>query len=341
MFAYADHSPTTTLGLFLLPGFAPSEVGVLLDAAAAVNGVAGAVCYRVRVYSLDGAPVPDQHGRAMPVDAAWPDDPPPMLLAVLAATLPDHLPGANDPHVVALARYARTRTGTQRLIGGVHAGPFWLAAAGLLDGRRATVHWTLVERFAETFPEVIVSTHLYEVDGHLATCGGGVAAADLFLQIALHQFGPQAATVAAERLLMERLRGRDDRQRIPLQSRVGANQPKLVQAVMLMEANLEEPLTTDEIASHVGVSRRQLERLFKQHLDRVPSQYYLELRLDRARQLLRQSSKSIIQIGLSCGFSSGPHFSSAYRNHFGCSPRDDRQMRPATPGAPASSSGQR
>jgi AraC-like DNA-binding protein len=88
-----------------------------------------------------------------------------------------------------------------------------------------------------------------------------------------------------------------------------------------MEANIEEPLTTDEIAQHVCVSRRQLERIFKQYLNRVPSQYYLELRLNKARQMLMQTSKSIIQIGLSCGFSSGPHFSSAYRNFFGATPR--------------------
>ncbi|MNZ53532.1 HTH-type transcriptional regulator CdhR [compost metagenome] len=94
-----------------------------------------------------------------------------------------------------------------------------------------------------------------------------------------------------------------------------------------MEANIEEPLTTDEIAQHVCVSRRQLERIFKQYLNRVPSQYYLELRLNRARQMLMQTSKSIIQIGLSCGFSSGPHFSSAYRNFFGVTPREDRNQR--------------
>ena len=108
---------------------------------------------------------------------------------------------------------------------------------------------------------------------------------------------------------------------------VSANGKKLTQAVLLMEANIEEPLTTDEIAQHVCVSRRQLERIFKQYLNRVPSQYYLELRLNKARQMLMQTSKSIIQIGLSCGFSSGPHFSSAYRNFFGVTPREDRNQR--------------
>jgi transcriptional regulator GlxA family with amidase domain len=96
-----------------------------------------------------------------------------------------------------------------------------------------------------------------------------------------------------------------------------------------MEANLGEPLPTEEISQLVGVSRRQLERLFKQHLDALPSRYYLELRLNHARRLLQQTSQSILQIGLSCGFSSGPHFSSAYRNHFGMTPREQRSGRAA------------
>ena len=109
----------------------------------------------------------------------------------------------------------------------------------------------------------------------------------------------------SRRLVVERIREGNERQRIPLKNRLGSSHPKLTQAVLLMEANIEEPLTTDEIAQHVCVSRRQLERIFKQYLNRVPSQYYLELRLNRARQMLMQTSKSIIQIGLSCGFSSG------------------------------------
>ena len=128
---------------------------------------------------------------------------------------------------------------------------------------------------------------------------------------------------------LERLRGSADNQRVPLSARIGGGQPKLTEAVSLMEANYEEPLPTEEIARLVGVSRRQLERLFKQYLNSLPSRYYLELRLNRARHLLQQTSKSILQIGLSCGFSSGPHFSSAYKNHFGVTPREKRTLRAA------------
>ena len=137
-----------------------------------------------------------------------------------------------------------------------------------------------------------------------------------------------------ERELRHRLRHpvqvrdrRDERQRAGYSERRGAGSPKLAEALALMEANLGEPLPTEEVATLVGVSRRQLERLFKQHLDTLPSRHYLELRLARAQRLLQQSSQSILQIGLSCGFSSGPHFSNAYKSHFGHTPRDERSRR--------------
>lgn len=321
MFDYADKPATQRLGVLLLPGFTSGELGLLEDCLAEVNRLAEMPLYQLQLLSMDGRPVSSRSGRLQAVDAALRSDGGYPLLFVAAGDLPKPLP-ANDPVLGALSSLGRQRG----LLGAWHAGAFWLAAAGLLNGCRATVHWTWLEAFAERHPQVIVSSALFEVDKDRATCGGGVAVADLFLHLLARQHSAELAASVAERLLLERIRGRDDRQRIPLANRVGSNQPKLVQAVLLMEANLEEPLTTDEIAQHVCVSRRQLERLFKQHLDSVPSQYYLELRLNRARQMLRQTSKSIIQIGLSCGFSSGPHFSSAYRNHFKLTPREDRQQ---------------
>jgi transcriptional regulator GlxA family with amidase domain len=320
MFDIADQPPLQTLALLLLPGFAEGEAGLLADCVALLNQLAESTRYTLLLLSLDGQPVVGRGGRCTPVDAALDVAVPYSVLLVLASTPPRDLAGS-DPALAALNQLARQRV----MLGGVNAGAFWLAAAGLLHGVRATVHWTLLDPFSERHPHTIASSALFEIDHDRATCGGGASVADLFLHIVGRQLGAEITTALAELLLLDRIRGRDDRQRIPLQNQVGGNQPKLVQAVMLMEANLEEPLTTDEVAQHVCVSRRQLERLFKQHLEKVPSQYYLELRLNRARQMLRQTSKSIIQIGLSCGFSSGPHFSSAYRNHFGLTPREDRQ----------------
>ena len=218
------------------------------------------------------------------------------------------------------------------VIGGLSAGVYPLAQLGLLDGYRAAVHWRWQDDFAERFPKVIATSHLFDWDRDRLTACGGLAVLDLLLAVLARDHGAELAGAVSEELVVERIREGGERQRIPLQNRLGSSHPKLTQAVLLMEANIEEPLTTDEIAQHVCVSRRQLERIFKQYLNRVPSQYYLELRLNKARQLLMQTSKSIIQIGLSCGFSSGPHFSSAYRNFFGATPREDRnQRRSASP----------
>ena len=213
------------------------------------------------------------------------------------------------------------------LLGGLSAGVYPLAQLGLLDGYRAAVHWRWQDDFAERFPRVIATSHLYDWDRDRLSACGGLAVLDLLLAVLARDHGAELAGAVSEELVVERIREGSERQRIPLQNRIGSSHPKLTQAVLLMEANIEEPLTTDEIAQHVCVSRRQLERIFKQYLSRVPSQYYLELRLNKARQLLMQTSKSIIQIGLSCGFSSGPHFSSAYRNFFGATPREDRNQR--------------
>ena len=92
-----------------------------------------------------------------------------------------------------------------------------------------------------------------------------------------------------------------------------------------MESNLEEPLTLNEVSDYVGVSRRQLERLFKNNLNITPSRYYLELRLSRARLLLIQTSVPVIDVAISCGFSSAPHFSKCYSDLFGRSPSSERR----------------
>ncbi|HCN47167.1 MAG TPA: AraC family transcriptional regulator, partial [Pseudomonas sp.] len=213
------------------------------------------------------------------------------------------------------------------VVGGLSAGVYPLAQLGLLDGYRTAVHWRWQDDFSERFPKVIATSHLFDWDRDRLTACGGMSVVDLLLAVLARDHGAELAGAVSEELVVERIREGGERQRIPLQNRLGSSHPKLTQAVLLMEANIEEPLTTDEIAQHVCVSRRQLERIFKQYLNRVPSQYYLELRLNKARQMLMQTSKSIIQIGLSCGFSSGPHFSSAYRNFFGATPREDRNQR--------------
>jgi transcriptional regulator GlxA family with amidase domain len=211
--------------------------------------------------------------------------------------------------------------------GGVGAGVLWLAQAGLMGGVRIALPWNLYGDAEDIEQGAILAPNLYELDGpHLSCCGGG-ASADFALTLVDALYGANVQAEIKEALCIDKVRGPEERQRVALQARFGALQPKLSEAVTLMEANIEEPLSTDDIAGLVGLSRRQLERLFKQYLGSLPSRYYLELRLQRARQLLLETNHSIVQVGLMCGFSSGSHFSTAFGALFGNTPREERQRK--------------
>ncbi|MDN0073433.1 GlxA family transcriptional regulator [Crenobacter sp. SG2303] len=306
------------VAVVLVPPCTMLCVGAVVEVFEAANRLAGQRLYELSFYSRDGQPVTLQNGLAFPVRGALRDVTPGDWLFVLS----EGVQRFADAGIFTgeLARQAPRLS----LLGGLGAGSWWLASAGLLDGYRATIHWQEAVAFGERFRQAIVSQHVFELDRDRFSCGGGLALFDGLLALIGRQHGAPLVEEIASHLCLERLRGAEERQRVPLMARLGEKQPKVTEAVMLMEANLEEPLTTDELARLTGQSRRQLERLFKQHLDMAPTRYYLQLRLERARQLLRTTGKSVVQIGLSCGFSSGPHFSTVYRAHFGIAPREER-----------------
>lgn len=167
------------------------------------------------------------------------------------------------------------------------------------------------------------SVGLYDLEHNPLTCCGGAAAIDFALALVKTLFGDALQAEIMEALCITQVRPPDE-PRPQAKSRL---QPVLVEALRLMESHIEEPLNTDDIAGVIGISRRQLERLFKQHLGNMPARYYLELRLQRSRALLLESHHSIVQVGLMCGFSSGAHFSTAYGALFGVTPREERQKK--------------
>jgi transcriptional regulator GlxA family with amidase domain len=217
--------------------------------------------------------------------------------------------------------------GTKKMVmGGICTGPYLLARAGLLDGYRATIHWENMASLREIAPNVKVTEELFELDRDRYTVSGGTASLDMMLQLVKQKYGKELAASVSEQFMCDRMRGEYDKQRIPLKLLLGSNQPKLTEAVELMEANLEELINLDDLSSLVGISRRQLERLFKKYLHCVPRRYYLDLRLKKARQLLLQTSESVSEIAIACGFVSSSHFSKSYREIFGLSPREERRL---------------
>lgn len=312
-------------GFLLLPNASMADFAIASEVLTRANQLAEKKCYEFLPLSLDGLPVTLSNGMRLPVDLPLAASPKLDVLVVLADEISIDL-AADD-----LGKQISSQLGEHTQLAALGCASYWLARAGLLSGHRATIHWQEINRLNDEFPDVIVSSNLFEIDGNRLSAAGGAATFDFMMTLIAANLGQEFAASLSEVFSMERLRPGSERQRIPLATRIGGSQPKLTEAVSLMEANIEEPLTTDDIAYYVGVSRRQLERLFKQYLGTVPSKYYLELRLNRARQLLQQTSKSIVQIGLACGFSSGPHFSSTYRSHFNITPREERAQRSIKP----------
>ena len=223
--------------------------------------------------------------------------------------------------------WLREQVNSRVHLGAICTGSYILAEAGLLQGYRCTIHWEHMNGMRERFPDLVISPDVFEVDRDRYTCAGGSSAMDMMVYLIANKHGWDLANKIAEEFLLERVRGRNDRQRLPLRLQLGASRPKLTEAIAYMEANIEELISLDEIVSYVSLSRRQLERLFQSHLRCAPSRYYMQLRLTKARQLLWQTNMLIAEIAFACGFVSTPHFSKCYRENFSIPPRDERKAR--------------
>ncbi|WP_372573976.1 GlxA family transcriptional regulator [Ruegeria jejuensis] len=209
-------------------------------------------------------------------------------------------------------------------IGGLCTGAFTLAKAGLLDGKRATIHWENSDSFAEEFDEVELTKSVFLIDGNRMTTAGGTSSIDLMLKIIADDFGEELANAVADQMIYSTIRTDQDTQRLSVPTRIGVRHPKLSQVIQMMERNIEEPISPSILAKDVGMSTRQLERLFRRYLNRSPKRYYMELRLQKARNLLMQTDMTVINVALACGFASPSHFSKCYRAHYNTTPYRER-----------------
>lgn len=209
-------------------------------------------------------------------------------------------------------------------IGGICTGAYFLADAGLLNDQSCSAHWECIAALKESFPRVNCNSKLFTISENRLTASGGVAPTDMMLHYIGAAYGSKLSNAIANMFVCERVRSTHDQQRVPLRHFLNITQPKLIEIVELMEANIEEPLDLEDLAAFAEISRRQQERLFHKYLGCPPSRYYLKLRLEKARQLLKQSMMSIIEISYACGFVSPAHFSRCYRKHIGSSPREER-----------------
>ena len=209
-------------------------------------------------------------------------------------------------------------------IGGLCTGAYTMARAGLLDGRKCTIHWENHDSFIEEFDDVELTKALYVIDGNRYTSAGGTSSLDLMLKLMANAHGEGMANWVADQLLHTSIRTERDEQRLSIPTRIGVRHPKLTTVIQMMEANIEEPVSPSILARDVGMSTRQLERLFSRYLSRSPKRYYMELRLQKARNLLMQTEMSVINVALACGFASPSHFSKCYRAQYDTTPYRER-----------------
>ena len=313
----ATRSPYV-VGFFLVPSFPMMSFAAAIEPLRSANRMRDARLFDWRLYSRDGAPVNASNGVAIGVHAGIAENALVDLLLVCAGTRDA---GAGDP---GLAKWLRAQARRGIAVGGVSLGAYALARAGLLDGRRCALHWESLAAFAEQFPRVRATPDLFVADGDRRTCSGGTAALDMMLALISEREGRPLANDVSEQFIHPRIRRTDDPQRMPVETRVGIANDKLVAAVAMMESASEEPHRVQAIAAAVGLSPRQLERLFVKYLETQPARYYLQLRLARARMLLLQTAKPILDVAVACGFASASHFSRCYRAAYGRRPSDER-----------------
>lgn len=309
----------TQVGFVLLRGYSMIAFANAIETFRMANYISRRALYAWNVLTADGTAVAASNGLVMAptLDCA----------AIERCSLVFVCGGigvraATDEPVRQLLRRC---AGRSIALGALCTGAFALASAGLLDGYRCAIHWENLAAIREEFPKVLFAPEVFIIDRDRFTCSGGSAPLDLVLHLVQAVHGAKLARDISEQFIVDRQRAAGDRQRVPLPEGVGPGYRHLSEAAEIMAANIEEPLTLQEISSAVGISLRQLERLFDRYFDASPAQHYLQLRLRRARELLMHSGVPIMQVTIACGFQSSSHFSKAYRALFGHPPRDERR----------------
>ncbi len=320
------------LALVLLDGFALMSYAAMVEPFRAANALAGRELYRWHHISLDGTPVQASNGAAFLVDYG--------LEAPVAAGVVVVFAGGDPRRIAApgLSGWLRRQDRAGKVLAGVSAGPYLLARAGLLDGRRATIHWDHRDAFEEDFPQVAHEEALYVIDGRRMTCAGGMAGMDLAASLIAHAFDADLAGRVGDWFIHPDPRPANGPQRQGIRERYRTAGERVLAAMAAMEEHLDEPLSRAELAGVAATTVRQLERLFAREVGEGVAAHYLRLRLDRAAHLLRTTGTPITQIGLACGFRASSHFSSAFRARFGVAPSKARGLGQAAPADEAADS---
>lgn len=307
------------IAFFLGDGFPMLPLAAAIDTFRVANHLLGADYYKWLTASVDGGAAMASCELAVTANCAIGDLPDSDILFVCLGMILDF---PDKSRILAELR-SRGRRGAR--LGGISAGTYLLAEAGLLDGHKCTIHWENGASLVEKFPRVEYTGNVYTIDRNRYTCAGGTTSIDLMLEIVREDLGPDLANSVANQLLHDRIRSTEDRQRSSLEPDLSGKSEKLQAIVREMTDHLDEPISVVDLAAFASLSMRQVERLFLRHLNVTPGRFYMRLRLERARELLRQTNFSILDIAIATGFTSHSYFAQSYRREFGRPPSEERR----------------
>ncbi|QYX58167.1 GlxA family transcriptional regulator [Roseovarius sp. SCSIO 43702] len=308
------------LVLLLTPHFNIAATMAFLDPFRVANYLGGRQRFRWRLVSEAGGMVVASNGTRLETEALEAlGDTRPEIVIVTSSWTPERF--ASRAVLTAIRRFARAGA----YLGALDTGAMILAEAGLLTGRRATVHYEHIDAMAERFPDVEVVEDLFVHEGRTGSACGGVAAGEYALTLLRGLVGDALTNDCAKYLFVGEVRGPGTRQTDARREPLGNTAPpKVRRAIDIMERHLEEPVTIAEIAHAAGLSQRQLDRLFRRYVRVSPQVYYRDIRLDRARGLVTQTEMPIAEVALASGFASPVYFGRAYKARFGLAPSRDR-----------------
>jgi transcriptional regulator GlxA family with amidase domain len=315
----ADIDDSTESFVFLLvPGFSMMSLASAVEPLRSLNRLAGKEAYRWTLASLDGAGVEASNGIVFATGAC--------ADAIEHARYLFVCGGLRIREINERRYLAALRQGVRRglAVGAISTGTYLLAKAGLLDGYRCTIHWENRSAFQEDFPDLDCTNKIYEIDRRRMTCSGGTAAMDMMLHLIADAHGADLARGVANQFHHERIRDEREDQRGARLETLAHLPGKARQAIRIMQRQIENPVPLPEIADQVAISARQLERLFRRHAGMSPTRYYMQIRVEQARELLLYSDRSIIEVAILCGFTSTSHFATCYKRVYGTRPSDMR-----------------
>ncbi|MBX2880698.1 MAG: GlxA family transcriptional regulator [Granulosicoccus sp.] len=302
------------VGFVLIDGFALMSYASAVEPLRAANLISGQALYEVRNLPGRGARAQSSCGASVSA-SAYPGEQVDFDLVLVVAG--GELTDLQFPQMYQWLRLLASR---DVLIGGVSGGPLLLACAGVMNGRRMTVHWEHAARIVELCSDLVVERTLYTRDRDRLTCAGGTAALDMMQALIAEQHGASLAHRVRDWFVHSDVRPGEDPQRPGIAERFELTDTTVIRAVQAMENHIADPLALSQIAGISDVSERQLNRLFRKHLHTTTLDFYRRLRLEHAKSLIVSTSLPFAMIAQSTGFANGAHLSRLFRGVYGLTP---------------------